>query len=354
MTTENQKPLTLDEVAGKVDVLAKYMLDQEKRRAEPPLDTGKGDDDDDGGNRRQRSMRSGSSPLPQIAIISSVVAAVVVMAMSSMGILPFVSKADFTKNVQGIIVTIDKNKTDLSATVEGLRVAVNNIPNTVATQVNTVMGQTVSQFNAQVKSVGDQANNSIASIDKRVSDSVTATQTSATATQAKVDSLTKLITDLQTANATNLTTIKTLTDRITALEKPATTTPTSKTIGVKIKQMGNSIAPVSDTSMTGWFRVAITNNTTAEIDDIILDIILSTDFVEQYGSTKLTGGSIVWQGQGLPWNGMEFMNAQWGLNLLAGETKTLYLTITITGKTTAIFTTTYPDGIAFDVSAEVL
>ena len=47
------------------------------------------------------------------------------------------------------------------------------------------------------------------------------------------------------------------------------------------------------------------------------------------------------------------MNTQWGLNLAAHETKTMYLTLTVQGDATATYLTTYVNGVAYDVSVSV-
>lgn len=280
MTMEEKKPVNVEELAGKVDVLAKYLVDQEKRRAEPSLETGKGDDDDDGGGRRQRSRRSGGNPLLQIVVISAIVAGVVVMIMSSMGFLPFVRKVDDIKNIQGIIATIDKNKADLSATVEGLRVVVNNIPNTVATQVNTVMAQTVNQINAQIKTVADQMNSfsasvtavsaSVTAVDKKVMDNINALQ-------VKIDTLTKISTDLQTANVNAQTNIKTLQETVTALKK----TVDGLTSGEEAIALPDTVTAEVVSSSTiddaedYTITVTLNNTTKAKILDAVLELTLT-------------------------------------------------------------------------------
>lgn len=359
-TEEEKKALTVEELAAKGDSVAKYIVENEARRRreeEPPLRTDRGnDDDDDDGRGRRQSRRSGGggNPLIQIGVISAIVAAVVMMVMSSMGLLPFVSKADFTKNVQGIIATIDKNKMDLSATVEGLRVAVNNIPNTVTTQVNNVMSQTVNQFNAQVKTVTDQYNPlaaSVSAIDKKTTDNNMALQT-------KIDALTKTESDQQKVltdqKIANDATIKALQDRIVALEAKTITPPTvAKSVTAKIKQMSSALLPINDTTLSAGIKVTLTNNTNVAVEDIILEIAVATDVITGYASSTLTGAGTVWQGQGVPWNQKSFMNTQWGLNLAANETKTLYLTFTVTGVVGSTYMTTYVNGVALDVSVSV-
>ena len=365
MTTDNEgkKPINVEELAGKVDVLAKYLLDQEKRRAEePPLKTGRGDDDDDdGGGRRQRSRRSGGNPLLQIGVISAIVSAVVIMIMSSMGVLPFVSRTDFTKNVQGIIATIDKNKADLSATVEGLRVAVNNIPATVTNQVNTAvntaMGQTVNQINAQIKALNDQITG-VANIQTQTKadtanlvTKVDALTKSTTDLSAKVDGLTTKVTTLQTQATDYETRIKVL----EAKQTTATPSPTTRDpLEFNVKTIGNmpmQFTGISDTTPVGvMWQLDITNTTKTTIDQIVmnLQVMSSTLYPSTWAinSPSMTSNSTVWSQVPTGNNQVIMFVSGWGygvsqLSIPAGQKATLWVNLQLKAATGQGTTGTY-------------
>ena len=189
------------------------------------------------------------------------------------------------------------------------------------------------------------------------------------ATKSELESAKNSITELKTSFASlpaetqaKLTTVSAeiaaLKTQITALEKQIedmekVTPPSSKAVSISTKTLGSSLMPSNDTTLTTSFRVTLVNNTATEIKDIVLSILVQTDSIVGYTSSTLSGGGTIWQGQGLPWTTREFVNTQWGLNLAANETKTIHLTLTVTGVAGSTYTTTYINGVPYYVEAMI-
>jgi hypothetical protein len=169
--------------------------------------------------------------------------------------------------------------------------------------------------------------------------------------ESQISTLSTKITELQTENTS-------LKSRITALENKQSivnTTP-ANSITATVKTSNNIIYAQSNTVAQGWFQVKLVNNSSVEIDDIVLDAMIQISPGYSITGTSpstfnLSGGNTTWQYQGAQFV-MDFVNWQYPLTLSANETKTLTLTYTITGTGTNFMS--YTSGIPYTVEVNVL
>ena len=73
----------------------------------------------------------------------------------------------------------------------------------------------------------------------------------------------------------------------------------TSSISATIKALSGMVMPSSDTSMSGAFRMQLTNNTNVAVKDIVLDVVIQTSYITGYTSASLSGGNTVWQVQGI-------------------------------------------------------
>lgn len=76
--------------------------------------------------------------------------------MTFAGGVSFVTKRDFTANIEGVVATYDQAKVDL-ATVKGeIASAVAGIPTAITNQIGSTVTQAISQWSSQISSLSDR------------------------------------------------------------------------------------------------------------------------------------------------------------------------------------------------------
>jgi phage shock protein A len=307
--------------------------------------------------------------IKKIGGICLAISLVVVLAMGQLGLGGWVTKKDFETNLANVTKTITQTTASINENKVAVDKAVSGIPATIQNAVQAALNTTVSSVNTQLTEIGNKVNNFNSTLTGKI-DGVsakmeTANSNIATATQKITDltaqntELKKNIVDLAnksdalTAQVTTLNTkVTDYETRIKALETKATPVSTPNAVTATVKTISNSLVATSNTTMAGSIRVLITNNTASAVSDIVLDVGIQTGVITGYTAASLSGGSTIWQGQGIPWNMIDFVNTQWGLNLAANESKTIYLTFTVTGTGFIPQYETY--GVPFQVDVTVL
>jgi nitrate/TMAO reductase-like tetraheme cytochrome c subunit len=294
--------------------------------------------------------RGGNNMNWKSVAMNAVVAIIVVVVMSMMGVTNWVTKDSFKTNWDTIQSAMVKVQTDADAsvnsikqTVVGVQNTMNTLPSTITSQVNTAITQATTAVNSQITSIQSQVNN-MASTVKSASDKADGAINTINTLNTKVEAYkTQQATDEATITADKATIVD-LTTRVKALEtKVVTPTPTSSTgITAKIKSTSNVLSASGNTTLIGSFRVTLTNTTAADVSDIILEITSQTDYIGGNHYATLSGGGTSWQRQGSDPTYADFINGTWGLNVAANTTVTLYLTLTIT-ETTVVGNVGYTD-----------
>lgn len=279
--------------------------------------------------------------------------------------VPAILSIVFTLWYVGSIASGMVSKGDVDATLKGvtdakvsLDASISEIPNTVTTQINSVMATVNNQLSSMQNTVNeakaqstaysakiDAANNAVVSLTPKVDSSVASISSLSTTINTLKADIASLKTQLDAANV-----------KIVALEQGSTdtTSGTSPQMSVEVKEMTTMMIPSDDRHLNAQYKVILTNKTSSDLKDLILHIYMETGVT--YAGVEsfiLTGGGTTWQGYGWNASSFEFINNSWGLNLSANDTKTLYLTATITGNTSANFLTLYPSGVGYNVDCEV-
>ena len=291
-------------------------------------------------NMKQGGMTDGLIKIVGVALVVAAIVSYITVPM--WGVNPTNYKTDIT-NIVGDIATM---KTNVSSATANLKTTSDAIPNQINTALSNAMTQINSNINAansnaqaakdlattannQANNANTQINTQIAAVTKAYTDQITVLSKTVTDQKAMMD--------IMTTNA------KALSDRVTVLEtKAITPTATSKNVSATVK-VQNSVmfatAPVpvgtgatSPSTLVSSFRINLVNNTNVAVSDLVLDIVVAANInPSDIQSMSMTGGGTIWQVQGQFTGQPEFVNTQWGLNLDANQSKTLYLTLTVTG-----------------------
>lgn len=281
--------------------------------------------------------------------ISFVVAIVVFVGMGMFGGGAFVTKSDFEANMSGITASVDQAKADMEKITgdanaaiakanADIAAAVQSVPATISTQVSNQINTSLGQINNQLNVLSSKLDTMSNAVDQ---------------TATNMYNANKAIEELQAQVVTLEEDIQDLQERVDELENAGGgSTSNDAGVTVKVTKMSSLLIPTSVTKLKGQFKVELANTTNQDIDDLILDVYIETG-VTYDGMVDFTleGGTTLWEGYG--WGGAQsynFVNSQWGLNLDANKTKTLYLTMEIIGGTGANFTQAVPYNV--DVTVE--
>lgn len=286
-------------------------------------------------------------------IVSALVFIIGIVLVGMAGGVQLVTKKDFNTNITLMNTSIGEAQASADAVSASVEASLASIPSAVNTAVATVTASVDAKIAAGIAGKADQAN-------------ITTLSTSIAAASTKIATANAEIDALQTDAAANLVTITALqTDiaelrvQITALEviQEEEIIAAQDAVQLDVTTMGYALLPnTANTSISTSFRIDLTNTTNARIDDIVLDIFVDTNVPQADAvSWSLTGGGTVWQSAGYWYAGsLEFMNTQWGLNVDAGATKRLYLTLTIVGTPDVENGVFAGDSYQYQISAEVL
>jgi len=278
-------------------------------------------------------------------LISAVVTVLILAFMAFSGGVGFVTKKDFTTNMASFVATAEQAQAGLIKAQTDVATAIQSMPGTMANQVNTAVLQSTAQWNSQLTSALDK----VASLTTTVQSSTTAQNQMSgqiSNANAEISSLKAKVVTLETKVTDLLTRIATLEAKLT----PATGGATSGVITVAIKPMSNVMVPIDNNTLVADFKIILTNTSAKEVTDIILNISISTGITQTVSSFTLAGGGTVWQGYGWSAQQIEFVNNQWGLNVAASVTKTLYLRATFVGTGIGSY---YSTGVGYGIGVEV-
>lgn len=274
---------------------------------------------------------------------------VLVCAVVSYVVLSFagVTKPVFEKNLANMNATLSDVTATINDKVSQVNNTVQSIPNTVTNTVN----QSLSNYANQLSTLSSQVSSYSSSISEIKQDTEDVERT--------LTSLNTTISTLQTDLTQAKSTISSYENRIKALETQTTTSNTTGTSGtsqvaIKITTQGSTLAVSSEntTWALGYVKVVITNNTGKDISDIMLNLNLRTEGIPN-ASQFVLSGETAWIANSTHYswdNTVEFRNSGWGLNILAGKTKTMYLTLKVVGNSSANYTNTY---YQYEVTGEV-
>lgn len=300
----------------------------------------------------------GTPGIGQTILVSLVVTFLVVSVLLPMfGGGGYVLKKDFDTNLGNVSDTIsqltlnmEKTNTDLATTLQGVPATVNAAMAQTTALVNnlsqkvTAMEGTVGSYNANIQNNASQL--------AALTQSLNNLSTTVGPDSQKLAELTNLVQAYTAEVKRHNILVLELQEKVDEFEamQGATEQPSS-VVTAKVKTISNNMVATTNTTMSGSIRIELRNSTNVAIKDIVLGVSILTDNIAGYSSSSLTGAATIWQGQGIPWNMMEFMNTQWGLNLGANETRVLYLTYTVTG--TGFWPQYQTYGVPFQVDVEV-
>jgi len=285
--------------------------------------------------------KKGANPLLllAVAIVVSVFFSLYWVNTVASGLLPKSAIDEITKSVN----TAQANFTT----------SISSIPNTITNQINTVIGNLNTQVSGLLNTVNDlksQISGQNAKIDNATNGVASLNSRSDTLAQSDKD-LNAKVTALQTQLATAEARIKTLEDKQVA-GGSSSTSP----ITFKLTKQSDSLVPVAVTSgnvtsLNASVKLVLTNPTDKDIDDIIVTLFVGTESIPNVSSVTITSSpALSWISSGwMSFSDMEFRNS-WGLSVLANKSKTIYLTITVQGNTSANYARSYGYGIEAELS----
>lgn len=291
-------------------------------------------------------------------LINIVIALVVVMMMNSF-FMPVVGKkvyqADITR-LETDLVAMRATDTDLTNKIETLENNNKALEDKVTAQLSTTLKEIDNKIAALENNINQKLSGYITSetVDTKIQNSmvelrteINSVATSLTALSGKIDS------QIETKITAQLTD---LTNRIIKLETPQQ--PTSSGLTVKLTRTIDTLIPVDNPStdlsantslLQASFKIVITNTSTINFEDVILNIYLQTETIPNITKRTLTSTpSMSWYTPGWFSYEAEYINS-WGLSVDAGKSKTIYFTLTIQGNDATPYTT----GYGYQVDAEV-
>ena len=117
-------------------------------------------------------------------------------------------------------------------------------------------------------------------------------------------------------------------------------TGSSSVVKASIKSMSSLMFPTDNSTIVAQFKVVLENTSSSDLEDLVMTVFTETG-ISYSGITSVTlvGGGTLWQGYGWNASSYEFINGQWGLDLEAKQTKTLYLTLQVKGGDSSTFDT---------------
>lgn len=272
-----------------------------------------------------------------------VAVAVSLLIIYALGGVIFVKSGNYNTDITGIV-------DDIAA----LKTAVVNLEGNVGN--NDSLTSQVISINQQISSLSS----AIEAIKSSPTDSATKSELSAisgtlSSLQTTVSNLQSQINNIQLPDMSGITTqINNLQTQIDALKVVTpTSTDVTEQLTVSVKAMSASLYPTDNVTLTSAFKVQITNNTDKAITDIVLGIQVQTTGILGNPVYTLSGGNTQWQTVGYNAAGAYFVNTVWGLNVDAGKTIALYLTLK--ARNTAYnYETLYSNvGVPYNVDARV-
>lgn len=164
----------------------------------------------------QSGNRGGGASMKQVALLVLVGIIVSVIAVNVLFLGNYVSKKDFTTNIQNMNTTVEQAKSGLTQIVQAVQNTVNQFPATISSQINDAVNKATTGMTAQIATQQSQVNNMASAVtDKATKADISGINTNIT---NQVNQLNTKITDLQTKITTDGATITALTTRIKTLE----------------------------------------------------------------------------------------------------------------------------------------
>lgn len=256
-TEENKKTWDSLDIIKKIEVIRHTL--KPKPQFEPPEEVSPSKKKSVGSANMDNQSNKGLIYAVVIGIVAVVVS---IMFVSSQ----FVSKADFTKNIQGMNAVVDKAVNNVNQTKDMLTSKIAEIPGMITTQTSGLSNQ-VLQSNQQINNISTDLNNKINGIQTTLTQNVAELKKSNEVLSTSVSSQIKTISDNVTSNENALKSqIASLQEQLNKLQTQVTNTQT----------LSNLI--VSGTSTNISFPIPsliITNSNTSSVDTTNVAVTLT-------------------------------------------------------------------------------
>lgn len=286
--------------------------------------------------------------LKGVAGVSAIVSLLMFLLLGALGGGNMVARTDFNTNIGNIVTDmgiLSTEQTELSKSINAISTQV-AVSKELSGKVDS-QGAILDALIAQVASVND---------DLLTNRNVVGRYVDRNAYELVIAGLEANYNEIIQANIG-------LQDRLLALEitvatlETANNEPTTDTEGIKATIASRtSVLRVADNqTLVANIIINLTNVTSSDISDVIVRIYVETEVTYIGVSTiALSGGGMVWKTMGFDAQLLEFVNSQWDRLVIGdGETRTLYLTLTITGDSSTNFADLYPDGVEYKVNVTV-
>lgn len=236
-----------------------------------------------------------------IFIACGVVVSVVAVQFLFLG--SYVTKKDFTANIQGMTQTVSQATTDMTQKVTNVQNTMNSLPSSIMGQVSSAISQATSALQNQVNSM-----------------------TSSMASKSDLNNMaSKSYVDGEVAKLED--TIAKLTTRIETLEKAKvdTTTPSSKSVYAELGSNYCVLPSTNATSVTGTLFLELVNDSTQDVDITGIDLVVfpsqlggitylsnckvSSSLILTWSSIPLGSDMFLIQGRPMPYIGSPVLEA---------------------------------------------
>lgn len=244
------------------------------------------------------------------AIASSVAAVVVIVyaLMPMFGGGSYVTKQDFESNISNISVTLNEAIGNLNAKTTELDDAINNLPNTVKSEVTSALATQLATVNQQVADVVSDVSQYDSIIESLKSNSTTALQQNA---ELRED-INALITELDEV----ITLVASLEAEVAVLVEEETTSPSNVPVTAVIRQQTNYLmVNETDNVSYGVMRMTIENTSDKELTDIVIGLYFNCTTIPTTGT--VIGGMLPW----IPtqYSALYYRSGGWGYSIQANS-----------------------------------
>ncbi len=224
-------------------------------------------------------------------LISVVVTAVIILIMTLMGGVGFVTKSDFDKNMGDMTTTLAALRKDITNSLSEMTATVKAVPTSVTNQVNAATSQYGSQINNINQGLVD-VKRDLGTYAK--TDSLTQINSTMTSLKSTVDSLVNTVNTFKASHSSEMVALNiSVTDikaqlvaldtRLKALEIPSggggggsgKVVIPSVVITAGVTDEGT--LQTTDNSTIGEVKLSLANNGTRDIVDVVLDVYVYFD-----------------------------------------------------------------------------
>lgn len=299
-----------------------------------------------GGNENMGTRVKLGGGVIQTVIVSLVVAIVVFVGMGMVGFGNFVTKKDFTTNLQGVVTTLDKAKSDITNMQKAVDTAITGISDKVNTQVNTAVSGQMGEVNNRINALSAKIDTAQSQIQTALANSTDALSksNSLSGSLANINSsLEDILADFNSLKQT----VSSFTTNMTALDTRLKVVETKLasgsggTGGSSALPFTYTVAVINESDNTTTtdnishksslsLKLTLTNTTDKALEDIGMFIPIEIDFSHGTIINKtmsLTGWTIQDNGAGYGYSVFSLKGHSIKLN--ANEKKKIYFDITL-------------------------